>query len=966
MSEAKKKKKPLNRYNVMTAIMGIIFIAILSRVIYLQVFRYDDYSEKANTKSRRFLSEKAPRGKIYDSEGNILATNKQTYTVTFTETDESKEKFYTTMDQVYALLQENGETIQDTFKLRINDNNELYFDFNTDSEETRIAQELRFKKDKGLNDEIQKKLYPKVEGDLTVEQEEKIDEYLLKVTPQETFYYLVKQYSLYYALNPTKDEAKAYANMNGEELTSLLLNKFTLSELRGYMLIKDAIKMQSFSGYKPVTLASNIQEETAFVFYQKLNDLPGVDVSLEPVRYYPYESLASSVLGYVSSINSANQSRYEERGYDVSTDLIGKAGIESAFESTLRGTKGGTTVTVNSAGRKLQELYTLESYPGNNVHLTIDKDIQYAAEEMLKYQLNYLQTKYRGDVDTSNANRGAAVAIEIETGRVLALASAPDFDPNIFAYGELSPELSEQYFNPDLESFGNSIISRKGLSVTVDDLFPKNKDGLREDKYDLYPKPFYNYATMGLLSPGSIFKPLSTVVALEEGVFSPTETIQVNSRYFNKYPEIFGDQGPKDANYIGTVDSRVALEKSSNSYYYETAIRLYRKYGSTIEGLDSIAKYAWKFGLGVDPNSNQKASTGLEISENFGSTYSFQEFKDQKIYYAKWTLVDSLEAGMYSTGVKFPSVDIAINSSDSDELAKAKVNLKESVTSKLNEIGTRSIKGDFDKYNEEIKLLLEELYKVSPKYQQSIADSGWNVNKAIDTAAYQTANWVVYSMSTEITSAVELANAAIGQGMNYFTPVQLASYMATLGSEGTRYKVHLVDKITNPEGEIIDEYKPEVLDTISISQSTMSAVKEGMRRAQTTGTARATFSNFPIVTGGKTGTATFRNDQEKYGRSDAAVYAAIAPLDDPKIAVAVVIYDGGHGSLAAPVARAIFESYFRDELKTNYPGYTPTTIDGVKYDWSLNPPIENIKDDSSLEENVEGTTENIDEATSQE
>ena len=117
--------------------------------------------------------------------------------------------------------------------------------------------------------------------------------------------------------------------------------------------------------------------------YQKKYDLSGIDVSLAPIRYYPFDNLASSVLGYVSSINDTQKEKYELKGYDVSSDLIGTSGIESAFEEQLKGVKGGTTVKVNSQGRVTQELFKLESYPGNDVHLTIDNDIQYAAEQGL-------------------------------------------------------------------------------------------------------------------------------------------------------------------------------------------------------------------------------------------------------------------------------------------------------------------------------------------------------------------------------------------------------------------------------------------------------------------------------------------------------------------------------------------------------------------------------------------------------
>ena len=142
------------------------------------------------------------------------------------------------------------------------------------------------------------------------------------------------------------------------------------------------------------------------------------------------------------------KSTYELQGYDASSDLIGTAGIESAFEEQLKGTKGGATIKVNSKGKETEKLFELESYPGNNVHLTIDKDVQYAAQQSLADQINTLTTTgINGDQLWKSATRGAVVAIEVKTGRILALASYPDYDPNLFAIpGQLTPEQSETIF----------------------------------------------------------------------------------------------------------------------------------------------------------------------------------------------------------------------------------------------------------------------------------------------------------------------------------------------------------------------------------------------------------------------------------------------------------------------------------------------------------------------------------------
>ena len=468
------KKKKLSKYTGFLIITGIVFTSIIARLIYIQVYKHEDYKEKADTTSTKFVSETAPRGTIFDQNGNILANNTQTYAITYTITDEATKHFFKTMDTLMEILEEKDDlnSIQDELILKIDENDKPYFEYTSTNDSGKRAEELLFKRDRGMNEDFEKALRKDEDmdesEDLTDKQIEKINDRLMEVTANESFNYLVKLHNLIKLLNPTDEEIKKYKEMSGEELTNILLQNYTRQQLRKYMVVLDALRLKSLNGYESVTIAKNINKETAFIIYQKLNDLPGIDISLEPIRNYPYKDLASSAIGYLSPISSSNKEKYELRGYDASTDLIGVAGIESAFEEQLKGVKGGTTVKVNSTGRVTQELFKLESYPGNNVHLTLDKNLQYVAEKALADTMEEIRN---GDGSYRNCNRGAVIVTEVNTGRILALVSLPNYDPNDFAIsGQLSPEKTTEYFAPDLEAFGNQFISSRGLQKNVDDL----------------------------------------------------------------------------------------------------------------------------------------------------------------------------------------------------------------------------------------------------------------------------------------------------------------------------------------------------------------------------------------------------------------------------------------------------------------------------------------------------------------
>ena len=146
------------------------------------------------------------------------------------------------------------------------------------------------------------------------------------------------------------------------------------------------------------------------------------------------------------------------------TDLIGVAGW--GFEDQLKGNKGGTTVKVNSKGKVTEELFKLDSYPGNNIHLTINKDVQYAAEQAMKDTMERVMK----EGISANATRGSVVAIEVNTGRVIAMVSYPTYDPNIFSIpGRLTDEQYQIYFDPDIESFLKNIQER--CNRDIDELF---------------------------------------------------------------------------------------------------------------------------------------------------------------------------------------------------------------------------------------------------------------------------------------------------------------------------------------------------------------------------------------------------------------------------------------------------------------------------------------------------------------
>lgn len=922
MKKSKVKKK-FNRFILLYIILGIIFIIISSRLVYLQAIKSEEYRAEVNNKSTKKISEAAPRGNIIDKNGFVFAKDVQSYVVTYTETDESKKMFLNTIEKVIKILDDNKGTQNDDFALKVNP---YRFLFDTTDADALKYNETKFKKDRGFADDMVNKLLKDnpdlTRSKITNAQWKPINNAMMKISAEKTFNMLWTQYTSSYTTEYT-DKKKTKKNKLYNKATAEKLEKMTVEEKRRYMVIFDALQMQSYSGYKPITIASNIKKDTAFIISQELSDLPGINITVQPQRTYPNGELGSAFLGYISKIGVLDATKYAEKQYDTSTDYVGISGIEGAFEDRLKGSKGEKYVEVNAEGRMTKETASKEPYPGQNVKLNIDSNVQYAAEKALDATMISLQSQglQSDGVNTSNATRGAAIAIDVNTGKILALASRPGFNPNDFAQaGGLSDDLLKKYFNPDLETFGKQYIQSRGLTAynpgkgsddLLNELFPVDETTkLRADAKDIYPKPLYNYATSTLNPCGSTMKPLTAIAGLSEGVIDSAETVDDTGQPFDIHLKGYQGKCWQQGGH-GNVNVITALEQSCNYFFYEVGDRLYNK-----GGYDLLAKYAWKFGLGADTTNGKKASTGIEIKENYGQVYNMETNKRIKAQGGLVDMIGYIKNGTDVNGNHFKDgIDLSKKSDDSKEIENIKNQIKNLVREQM---GSKKKESTNSK---SLNDLLSQLISATPSLK----------SKAFNTKDIQKVTQGILNSIADISGQIytkgNVYDAAIGQGINTFTPLQLANYVATIANGGTRYETHLVDSCINAEGKVVFEQKPKVLDKIDLSPSVLNTVKQGMKAVVSgeDGTAAAVLKDFPIQNAGKTGSASSstQDKQTQIGRTSAGVYIGFAPYDKPEIAVCVEILDAGHGGNVAPVVKAMYEAYFKDILTKEY-NYTPS------------------------------------------
>lgn len=375
--------------------------------------------------------------------------------------------------------------------------------------------------------------------------------------------------------------------------------KYSDDEKRKIVGIRYDAILNGYSISQPFKIAEDVGLDIITELKERQNEFDGIIVTKEYYRNYEQKDIAAHILGGIGKMNAEEYEKYSEKGYGYN-DLIGKRGVEKLFEEYLRGKNGIQTVGINGTEDEENE----EAIPGNYVQLTIDSKLQRTAENSLKYWITEISKKGGKPEDNKggDADSGAAVVIDIKNGDVLACASYPTFDPSTFnaEYDKLAANES---------------------------------------------KPMWNRAVSGVYTPGSTFKPLVALAALEMGIVSLDEVIECEGVY-----KFYEDYQPKcwiwssKHETHGEIRISEAIEFSCNYFFYELGRRL---------GIDNIVSYAKEFGLGE--------KTGIEFAEEKGNVSS-REYK-KKIattdYDASWYAGDTIQTAIGQSYSYFTPIQLA-------------------------------------------------------------------------------------------------------------------------------------------------------------------------------------------------------------------------------------------------------------------------------------------------------------------
>lgn len=902
-----------NRLFVLLVIAAAIFAVLVCRLFYMQIVNGEEASAGITSSVTREVSMPAARGNIYDRYGRPLAVNEAAFSI---EIDDSIAVDYEDKNEqvvkLYEKMKENGYTVTDNlpisrdtepkFTISGDELEEWKTDIGLDKKQMRYdaARTLEYLYDSygldGTVDENKKREIVSLGINIsdknimimnlimTIESNggEIVDE--LPVSEDRPYTFIIEN-------EKEIQRWKKDVSMDGEELDytaeesmEYLIDLFGIPQnmspamQRKLAAVRYSLYLQRFKKYQPVTVAREINDKIIAEVKENLDIFPGVSVETESMRKYEEGDKFSNILGYIRQISDEELKEYEQYGYD-SGDIVGKTGIEKVMELELNGKDGKMLVEVDNMGRKISTLETEAPVSGNDVFLTIDKDLQIAA-------YNYLED---------------ALAEAIITR----LTSELEKDV---------PVTLKQLFTSMIESGSISVSSimkaEEGYQLTLKNLILSyNKD---IDISDSEQKTAAKQVLTKAVEDGTLSYTTMIFVMLEQGIITADDNYRARIVSGELSPlEIIidklrtGDLTPAETNLNPCSGSVVVSDVNSgktlalvtypsydnnelvNTFNNEYYNKLLEDPSTPLVNRPLMQKKA--------PGSTLKMVTAVAALET-GIITPEQTIKDEGLFTKAGTpyarcMIYSLSGSTHgyvnvshalevSCNYFFYDVSYMLGGETDDPTSLKGITILDEY---YDAFGLNSPTG--------MEIGENPPSMASPSYKEEIMK--WQNPEATPS-------------QTRWTSG-DTIRAAIGQSVNSFSAASMNKYIATLANGGTRYKMHLIDKVKTSDGSVTQQTEEVVENIMKIDRENLDAVYEGMRLVTqgSKGTLRNVFKDFPIDVAAKSGTA-----EENKNNSSHSWFVGFAPYDNPQIAVTVMIPFGDvSGSPAAVTARNIIGEY---------------------------------------------------------
>lgn len=942
------KESILNFITSRIFVLVVIFLAffgiMMSRIFYLQIINGQNYADSFTMRIKREVSLPGTRGRIYDRNGQVLADNVLSYSVTMEDNGtykSAREKQSTlnrTVLKVIDIVESHGDNVIGDFGIVYQNGSYTY------TQEGRAL--LRFKAD--------------IYGYSSID-DLKPEEYV--ATADEMIEYLCGKKKFW--ISPdlyTEEQIKEYK----------VPTDLTPEQILKLVTIRYAISSNSFKRYVTTTVASDVSDATVAEILENQSNLQGVDIEQSSLRTYADSKYFANIIGYIGKPDQDELDTLKEQNEDYdANDLVGKAGLEQYMETELQGKKGQRTIYVDSVGNVLEVESETQPESGHDLYLTIDKDLQIAAYNILEQRLaGVLVSKIQNIKQYVPGAHSSAMSIVIPIYDVYyALIQNHIIDTSHFTADDAT----------DLE---RSVQQR--FDTQLDDAISRIMAQLQSDSPTAYcdlpsdMKNYMSYIVSDILMGGDQVL-MKSAVNTEDATYiawAKDETISLKEYLEYAISMNWVDVSGLDVknSYMNSeeiyqvvvdyISSKLATDSNFHTMLYkyvilndvvtgrEVCLLLYDQgileYDEeTVGKLRSGAYSAYSFmmdkikNLEITPGqlALEPCSAGCVITDpNTGdvlANVSYPGYDNNRLtntmdsaYYAE--LNRDLAGPLYSRSTQERTAP-----GSTFKPISAVAGLEEGVIRSTDIIHATGVFTEaygsptcwiYNQYHgSHGNINMVDAIRVSCNYYFYEVGfrlgGGRSTGYSSDRALAALSKYAVM-FGFDHTSGMELPESdpkisdsdgirsAIGQSTHLYTVSQIARYVSTIANKGTVYDLTLLDKLTDSEGNTIEDYSASVYNNIDIADNSWNTIQEGMHQvAENT----AAFKDLNLTIAGKTGTA-----QQSKSHPNHALFMGYAPYESPQIAIAIRIANGYTSANAASMAADIFSYYFdltdKDEL----------------------------------------------------
>ena len=905
---------------------ALLACVLISKLYSLQIIHGQEYLENYIQMTEKTVNTNASRGRIYDKNGYLLAYNTLSYDIVLQDngqyqTSNLKNRM---LLRLVRILEKYDEAVEGELRITINENGE--YAYSTTSESSRRA----FLRD--------------IYGLRSTELLDTQEKYSSRIKASE----LLQKQAARFGVSNMKDDDGNIIELTGYEMLAITNIRYTLS-------------LTAYRKYETTTIVSDASEACRIAVLENAGDLLGVDVVESSKRVYNDAVYFASIMGFTGRIQSdqLEELQLKDASYTIN-DIVGRGGIEEYMEYELHGQKGSRSMYVDNVGHILEVISETQAQPGEDIYLTIDRDLQVGIYHLLEQQLaGVLVSKIVTD-DDPNRNISDASQLLISINDVyFQLINNNVLDMGHFAADDAS-QIEREIYNKYLRYRSDAMNTIREQLTSVDAL-PMN-----ELPYDTNQLMIYIYNCLveqDIIMPDLIDTSKAyyqgwknDTISLREYLYAgiadnwlDSSVLDVSERYSDA-DDIFdalmrrieemleGDSGYTKINYKYMIKNKVitgrelcmallaqgVLEYDVDEYNELSSHGEDYAYSYIIGKIASIEITPAQ--LALDPCTAGCVVTDTTTGE-VRALVSYPGYDNNK-------LANTMDVSYYNSLIADQSLPLYNNATQAKKAPgstfkpiTAIAALEEHAVTEDEEITCTGIYTDI---NPPIRCWIYPGAHGALNVQSGIMNScNYYFSELAhrmatdETGAYSSdrgmeiirryasyfgldhKSGVEISETEPIISTNSPEQSAMGQGTHSFANVQLSRYVTAIANRGTVYELSILDRACDSEGNLIEDYTPDVYSHIDISDSTWDAVQSGMRKVISDGSARRIFANMEVGIAGKTGTA-----QESKTRANHAFFVSFAPYDDPQIAVTVNIPYGYSSSNAASVAKSVYRFYF--------------------------------------------------------